>query len=148
VEENLVSTRDIHDRIQDALVRTIANVVVFNAQVADQLGLGVSDMQFMTYLMQEGPLSPGRLSELSGLKSGSVTGVIDRLEAAGYVHRERDESDRRKVRVVLNTERLQSAGSPYAGQAAHLRGVLDTFAGDELDVIARFLEQLNGAPRA
>jgi DNA-binding MarR family transcriptional regulator len=143
-----VSTRDIHDRIQDALVRTIANVIVFNAQVADQLELGVSDMQFMTYLMQEGPLSPGRLSELSGLKSGSVTGVIDRLEAAGYVHRERDESDRRKVRVVLNTERLQSAGSPYAGQAAHLRGVLDTFAGDELDVIARFLEQLNGAPRA
>ena len=142
-----MSTRDIHDRIQDALVRTIANVVVFNAQVADQLGLGVSDMQFMTYLMQEGPLSPGRLSELSGLKSGSVTGVVDRLEAAGYVHRERDESDRRKVRVVLDTERLQSAGSPYAGQAAHLRGVLDTFAGEELDVIARFLERLNDPPQ-
>ena len=138
-----MSTRDIHDRIQDALVRTIANVVVFNSQVADQLGLGVSDMQFMTYLMQEGPLSPGRLSELSGLKSGSVTGVIDRLEAAGYVHRERDETDRRKVRVVLNTERLQSAESPYVGQAAHLRGVLDAFSGEELDTIARFLERLN-----
>jgi DNA-binding MarR family transcriptional regulator len=138
-----VSTRDIHDRIQDALVRTIANVVVFNAQVADQLGLGVSDMQFMTYLMQEGPLSPGRLSELSGLKSGSVTGVVDRLEQAGYVHRERDETDRRKVRVVLNTERLQSAESPYAEQAASLRRVLDAFSGEELDVIARFLERLN-----
>jgi DNA-binding MarR family transcriptional regulator len=141
-----VSTRDIHDRIQDALVRTIANVVVFNAQVADQLGLGVSDMQFMTYLMQEGPLSPGRLSELSGLKSGSVTGVIDRLEAAGWVHRERDEADRRKVRVVLNAERLQSAESPYAGQAASLRRVLSGFAGDELETIARFLERLNDAP--
>ena len=124
-------------------MRTIANVVVFNAQVADQLGLGVSDMQFMTYLMQEGPLSPGRLSELSGLKSGSVTGVIDRLERAGYVHRERDESDRRKVRVVLNAERLQSAESPYAGQAANLRRVLEAFSGEELDTIARFLERLN-----
>ena len=137
-----MSTRDIHDRIQDGLVRTIANVVVFNAQVAEQLGLGVSDMQFMTYLMQDGPLSPGRLSELSGLKSGSVTGVIDRLEAAGWVHRERDESDRRKVRVVLNAERLQSAESPYAGQAENLRRVLDGFDGAELDVIARFLERL------
>jgi DNA-binding MarR family transcriptional regulator len=143
-----VSTREIHDRIQDALVRTIANVVVFNAQVADQLGLGVSDMQFMTYLMQDGPLSPGRLAELSGLKSGSVTGVIDRLERAGYVHRERDESDRRKVRVVLDAERLQSSESPYAGQAANLRRVLDTFEGDELDVIARFLERLNDPPPA
>jgi DNA-binding MarR family transcriptional regulator len=141
-----VSTRDIHDRIQDALVRTIANVVVFNAQVAEQLGLGVSDMQFMTYLMQEGPLSPGRLAELSGLKSGSVTGVIDRLEAAGWVRRERDESDRRKVRVVLNEQRLQSAESPYAGQAANLRRVLETFAGDELDTIARFLERLSDPP--
>jgi DNA-binding MarR family transcriptional regulator len=138
-----VSTRETYDRIQDALVRTIANVVVFNAQVAEQLGLGVSDMQFMTYLMQDGPLSPGRLAELSGLKSGSVTGVVDRLERAGYVHRERDETDRRKVRVVLHTERLQSAESPYAGQAAHLRGVLDSFAEEELDVIARFLERLN-----
>jgi DNA-binding MarR family transcriptional regulator len=138
-----VSTSDIHDRIQEALVRTIANVVVFNAQVADQLGLGVSDMQFMTYLMQEGPLSPGRLSELSGLKSGSVTGVIDRLEHAGYVRRERDETDRRKVRVVLNAEKLQSAESPYAGQAANLRRVLEAFSGEELDTIARFLERLN-----
>jgi DNA-binding MarR family transcriptional regulator len=138
-----VSTRDIHDRIQDLLVRTIADVVVFNTQVAEQLGLGASDMQFMTYLMQEGPLSPGRLSELSGLKSGSVTGVIDRLEQAGYVHRERDESDRRKVRVVLNAERLQSAESPYAEQAARLRRVLDGFEDGELEVIARFLERLN-----
>lgn len=138
-----MSTRDIHDRIQDALVRTIANVVVFNSQVAEQLGLGVSDMQFMSYLQQEGPLSPGRLSELSGLKSGSVTGVIDRLEQAGWVHRERDESDRRKVRVVLDEERLNAAESPYAGQAANLRRVLDTFDPMELDTIARFLERLN-----
>jgi len=143
-----VSTRDIHDRIQDALVRTIANVVVFNSQVAEQLGLGVSDMQFMSYLQQEGPLSPGRLSELSGLKSGSVTGVIDRLEQAGWVHRERDESDRRKVRVVLNEERLNAAESPYAGQAANLRRVLDTFDPLELDTIARFLERLNDPPSA
>ena len=138
-----MSTRDIHDRIQEALVRTIANVVVFNSQVAEQLGLGVSDMQFMSYLQQEGPLSPGRLSELSGLKSGSVTGVIDRLEQAGWVHRERDESDRRKVRVVLNEERLNASESPYAGQAANLRRVLDTFDPLELDTIARFLERLN-----
>ena len=143
-----MSTRDIHDRIQDALVRTIANVVVFNSQVAEQLGLGVSDMQFMSYLQQEGPLSPGRLSELSGLKSGSVTGVIDRLEQAGWVHRERDESDRRKVRVVLNEERLNAAESPYAGQAANLRRVLDTFDPLELDTIARFLERLNDPPSA
>src|SRR3954462_729942 len=134
-----MSTEELYERIFAALLRTIAGVIVFNAQVADQLGLGVSDMQFMTYLMQEGPLSPGRLSELSGLRSGSGTGVIDRLEAAGYVHRERDEHDRRKVRVVLDHDRLPGgADDPYREQGEDLERVLDTFDDEELDVIARF----------
>jgi DNA-binding MarR family transcriptional regulator len=142
-----MSTEELHERILAALLRTIASVIVFNAQVADQLGLGVSDMQFMTYLQLEGPLSPGRLAELSGLKSGTVTGVVDRLEAAGYVHRERDESDRRKVRVVLEESRLNSAESPYQEKADDLARVLNTFGDDELDVIARFLERLNDPPQ-
>jgi DNA-binding MarR family transcriptional regulator len=142
-----MSTEELHERILAALLRTIAGVIVFNAQVADQLGLGVSDMQFMTYLQLEGPLSPGRLAELSGLKSGTVTGVVDRLEAAGYVHRERDESDRRKVRVVLDEGKLNAAESPYQEKADDLQRVLDTFGDDELDVIARFLERLNDPPQ-
>jgi DNA-binding MarR family transcriptional regulator len=142
-----MSTEELHERILAALLRTIAGVIVFNAQVADQLGLGVSDMQFMTYLQLEGPLSPGRLAELSGLKSGTVTGVVDRLEAAGYVHRERDETDRRKVRVVLDERKLNAAESPYQEKADDLQRVLGTFADDELDVIARFLERLNDPPQ-
>src|SRR4051812_11478460 len=143
-----MSTEEQHARILAALLRTIAGVVVFNAQVAEQLGLGVSDMQFMTYLMQEGPLSPGRLRELSGLRWGSVTGVIARLEAAGYVHRERDEHDRRKVRVVLDHDRLPGgADDPYREKGEDLETVLDTFDADELDVIARFLERLNDPPQ-
>jgi DNA-binding MarR family transcriptional regulator len=142
-----MSTEELHERILAALLRTIAGVIVFNAQVADQLGLGVSDMQFMTYLQLEGPLSPGRLAELSGLKSGTVTGVVDRLEAAGYVHRERDESDRRKVRVVLDEGKLNATESPYQDKADDLQRVLGTFADDELDVIARFLERLNDPPQ-
>jgi DNA-binding MarR family transcriptional regulator len=142
-----MSTEELHERILAALLRTIAGVIVFNAQVADQLGLGVSDMQFMTYLQLEGPLSPGRLAELSGLKSGTVTGVVDRLEAAGYVHRERDETDRRKVRVVLDERKLNAAESPYQEKADDLQRVLNTFGDDELDVIARFLERLNDPPQ-
>jgi DNA-binding MarR family transcriptional regulator len=142
-----MSTEELHERILAALLRTIAGVIVFNAQVADQLGLGVSDMQFMTYLQLEGPLSPGRLAELSGLKSGTVTGVVDRLEAAGYVHRERDESDRRKVRVVLDDNKLNAAESPYQEKADDLERVLNTFTDDELDVIARYLELLNDPPQ-
>jgi DNA-binding MarR family transcriptional regulator len=142
-----MSTEELHQRILAALLRTIAGVIVFNAQVADQLGLGVSDMQFMTYLQLEGPLSPGRLAELSGLKSGTVTGVVDRLEAAGYVHRERDETDRRKVRVVLDERKLNAAESPYQDKADDLQRVLGTFGDDELDVIARFLERLNDPPQ-
>src|SRR5947209_6294700 len=131
------------ERILNAFLRVGADVVVFNQQVADHLQLGVSDMQFMTHLQLHGPLTPGRLAELSGLRSGTVTGVVDRLEKAGFVTRQRDERDRRKVHVVLDAERVEREVMPlYALQAKRLASVLSAFKPRELDAIARFLEQL------
>jgi len=131
------------ERILNAFLRVVADVVVFNQRVADQLHLGVSDMQFMTHLQLHGPLTPGRLAELSGLQSGTVTGVVDRLEKAGFVTRRRDEHDRRKVHVVLDAARVEREVMPlYALQAQRLALVLSAFKPRELDAIARFLEQL------
>ena len=126
-----------------AFLRVVAGVVVFNQQVADRLHLGASDMQFMTHLQLHGPLTPGQLAELSGLQSGTVTGVIDRLEKAGFVRRERDDKDRRKVHVVLNQERVEREVMPlYAQQGQRLAAAASEFAPEELEAIARFLDAL------
>jgi DNA-binding MarR family transcriptional regulator len=130
-------------RIEMAVRAFIANAILFNHQVAQRLGLGASDGQFMHLLQVHGPLTPGQLAELSGLTTGTVTGVIDRLEGAGFVRRERDESDRRKVIVNLDEERLWSAMAPlYAGQAESLAAVAGAYDAEQLEVIADFLDRL------
>jgi DNA-binding MarR family transcriptional regulator len=129
--------------VEMAVRNLIANAILFNHQVAQRVGLGASDAQFMHLLQLHGPLTPGRLAELSGLTTGTVTGVLDRLEATGFVRRERDESDRRKVIVKLNEERLWSAMAPlYAGQAESLAAVAGAYDAEQLEVIAEFLRRL------
>jgi DNA-binding MarR family transcriptional regulator len=130
-------------RIEMAVRAFIANAILFNHQVAHRLGLGASDGQFMHLLQVHGPLTPGQLAELSGLTTGTVTGVIDRLEEGGFVRRERDGSDRRKVLVKLDEEQLGRKMAPlYAGQAEILAEVAASFDAKQLDAIADFLERL------
>jgi len=136
-----VSTRDSREAaIVESTRRMIAMAVLFSHQVAEQLKLGPSDAQFMTLLDVHGPLTPGRLAELTGLKTGTVTGVLDRLENAGFVRRDRDPGDRRKVIVSLNEEELSSRMAPhYAGQARGMIDVLHRFDDDQLQVITDFM---------
>ena len=71
-----------------------------------------------------------------------MTGVIDRLERAKLVRRERDDRDRRKVLVVLVADAVDRLAPIYAGQGAMLQRVLAHRTPAELEVIRRFLEDL------
>ena len=129
--------------VELAVRNLIANAILFNHQVAHRVGLGASDAQFMHLLQLNGSLTPGRLAELSGLTTGTVTGVLDRLESAGFVHRERDPTDRRKVIVKLDEERLWREMAPlYAGQAQSLAAVAGNYDAEQLEVIESFLRRL------
>jgi DNA-binding MarR family transcriptional regulator len=72
-------------------------MVLFHQAVAEQIGLNATDFKCLDVLDRTGPITAGHLSELLGLTGGAITGIIDRLEAAGFVQRERDPSDRRRV---------------------------------------------------
>ena len=125
--------------------RVIASAILFSHQVAERLKLGPSDAQFMTLLDVHGPLTPGRLADLTGLKTGTVTGVLDRLENAGFVRRDRDPHDRRKVIVSLDERRVADLAAPhYQGQADRMVSVLQRYDDRELAVIADFLATMAG----
>ena len=102
-------------------------------------GLGPSDSQFLGLLRLEGPLTPGRLAELTGLTTGSVTGVLDRLERGGFVRRERDAADRRKVLVTPVPEAVARLAAHYAEHGAHTDALLGRRDTAELQVVADFL---------
>lgn len=132
--------------IHESLLRFIAGVVLHNQVVAHRVGLGASDSQFMSLLSLHGPLSPGQLAELSGLTTGTVTRVIDRLERAGFVRRQRDTSDRRKVLVAPAPTAVARLAEHYAEHGAYADAVLRRRDPDQLRVIADFLAELISAP--
>ncbi|WP_405617532.1 MarR family winged helix-turn-helix transcriptional regulator [Streptomyces sp. NBC_00076] len=91
--------------------RYMASYALFNQAVADHLGLHPTDLQCLNLLTLEGgPVTTGRIAELTGLTTGSATRLVDRLERAGYVVRERDAADRRKVLVVTVPEKVAEFG--------------------------------------
>jgi DNA-binding MarR family transcriptional regulator len=125
------------------LQRLIAHSVLYSHQVAQRLDLGSSDTQFLTLLQVYGPLSPGRLAELSGLTSGTVTGVVDRLERAGFVERRRADNDRRGVVVVPVQAALQQRVYPeYERYAVASREALAHRTPVERAAIVAFLRDL------
>jgi DNA-binding MarR family transcriptional regulator len=146
----MTSTREeLTGEIQQRLIRFIADAVLYNHAVSAKVGLGASDSQFMTLLLTYGPLTPRQLAEHSGLTSGTVTGVIDRLESHGFVTRQPDPADRRKVVVTPSMEAIQDKLVPlYAEQGERTQGVLATRTVEELRTISAFLNDAIGEARS
>jgi DNA-binding MarR family transcriptional regulator len=135
----------VRAEIQESVIRFIADVVLFNQSVAQQLGLGSSDAQFLTLLQVHGPMTPGQFAAITGLSTGTVTGVLDRLERGGFVHRTRDPGDRRKVIVVRDEQAIAARATPaYEAPGRHLQAVLQKRSAAELRVIAKFFRDLLG----
>jgi len=134
--------KDLEGEIQQQMIAMIAQVVLFNHAANASLGLGASDSQFLTLLRIHGPMTPGQLAAATALTSGTVTGVIDRLEKSELVRRERVSDDRRKVLVVPMPDAADRLAPIYAGQAAMLQGVLARRTRAELETIMKFLGDL------
>src|SRR5687767_9967599 len=75
-----------------------------NHAVADVAGLHQTDQECIDLLDWTGPITAGEIGAHLGLSSGAVTGLLDRLEATGWVRRERDPRDRRRIFVHLSDE--------------------------------------------
>jgi DNA-binding MarR family transcriptional regulator len=118
-----------------------ALTVMFHTKVAEQMGLSATDEKCLDLAMRaDGPLTAGRIAELSGLSTGAVTGVIDRLERAGFVRRVRDPHDRRKVLVEVTGHDLTKFAHLFDTAQKSLVEVLSHFDADELQVIERYLQ--------
>jgi DNA-binding MarR family transcriptional regulator len=133
---------DLRDEIKTRVLRLMAEVCLRDHVASQRLGLGGTDSRFLTLLDVYGPLTPGRLAQLTGLTTGSVTGVIDRLERGGFVSRERDDADRRKVRVIPDPEATARLTAARSDRIHLLDDVLKSRDDDELAVIARFLGEI------
>jgi DNA-binding MarR family transcriptional regulator len=133
---------ELRDTIREIATRLGAEAALHEHAASQRLGLGGTDSRFLALLSLHGPLTPGRLAALTGLTTGSVTGVIDRLERAGFVRRERDATDRRRVRVVPDPAAAARLAAEHAERVESLEAALRRRDPAELAVIARFLAEL------
>ena len=113
--------------------------VFFHQAVADRLKLSVLDLNCLDALITQGPMTAGRLTEVNGVTTGAITGVIDRLEKAGFVRRDRDPNDRRRV-IVTPLPNLEAQIFPlFAGLSGALSELAEKYSDDELAVIVDFV---------
>ncbi len=122
-------------------------IIMFHQAVADELGLYITDHKCLDLIHRFGAMPAGRLAELTGLTTGAVTGMIDRLEKAGYVRRTNDPKDRRKtiVEPMSNKRFERKIEMIFMPQHERMHKFLSSSSDSELtlllDVMTKLIEQ-------
>jgi DNA-binding MarR family transcriptional regulator len=138
---NLPARADLVRAILMAGRQSSTVALLLHQAVADRLGLHPTDHKCADLLCQGGPVTAGDLAERTGLTTGAVTAVIDRLEAAGYVRREADPADRRRVIVRVIPHRLRGVGRLFEPLAAAMAELCARYTDEELATILDFMNR-------
>ncbi len=104
----------LHATLTGQIRYFIAGTILFHQKMAERMGMHMTDMQCINLLDLMGPSTPGKLAERTGLTTGGVTVMLDRLEKAGLVRREPNPNDRRSVLVRVNPRKLPKIKALYA----------------------------------
>ena len=138
------------ERIDDVL-RSLRRVNLqgsfFGQTVAVRFGLSESDIETLEALIDMGATTAGRLAELTGLTSGAVTRVIDRLEQSGYVRRVPDPADRRRVIVEAIPEKIAAVQSILNRVGAASADEIGRYTDAQLSLITDFLTRMEQITR-
>jgi DNA-binding MarR family transcriptional regulator len=121
------------EEVVAALAAWSVRLVQFNGVVAARIGVGTTELQCLYELARHGPATPGTLAARVNLTTGSASRMVERLHAAGHVHRVPDPADRRRVLIEPDPATLQRIAALYdplnARLAAELAGVDDAVLG-------------------
>lgn len=128
------------DELREALMtasRAMSTAtVLFHHAIAEHVGLSATDHKYLDLLAQMGPVPAGKFAEATGLTTGAVTGVVDRLERAGLARRERDPNDRRVVVIKpLVDQALRRLDPTFRELGSKLSSLYDDYTNEELEVI-------------
>src|SRR6266576_6193774 len=139
-------------RLAVAIGRSLRELAIqlslLNHRVGAQLELRDVDLDCLDLIDRYGPLSPSALARRAGLHPATITGILDRLEAGGWVARDRDRTDRRAVRVRALRDRGAEVLRLYSGMNASMDQICAGYSDTELELLAGFLPRTAGAGRA
>ena len=132
---------ELGQQLRDEIMGYFGAASDFNESLAKTLKLSRTDMRCLELIGRLGPLTAGRLAEESGLTTGAVTFILDRLEEAGMVTRRRDTEDRRRVWVEIEPDAQQRLAEMQRPVAEQMREVTQHFKADELAIVRDYMRQ-------
>lgn len=133
--------RRVTTQIKDAVRELRAELSMLNRQIGVRVAIKDGDLDCLDLINRHGPMSPTDVARLGRLHPATVTGVLDRLEKAGWIARERDTADRRAVTVRAVPERGREMYGLYAGMTSALDEICAGYDPEQLDTIADFLRK-------
>jgi DNA-binding MarR family transcriptional regulator len=121
----------------------------FFRAASGRIGMTVTDMQVIDALDLSGPTTAGQLADLTGLTTGAITGMLNRLEEAGLVRRERDPSDGRRVivRLTPGKDEMRAIGSIFDSSQKEWDDKVSRYDDEQIALLLEFLRSCNEVAR-
>jgi DNA-binding MarR family transcriptional regulator len=134
---------DLELAFATAMRRTGSLMQLMGQAAADRIGINATDLNCLNILSFSGHMTAGELARATGLTTASITGVIDRLEEAGFVSRQRDPHDRRRVVVTIALDRaMRDVASVFLPVLRDWRELAARYSDDELRLIVDFYARM------
>ncbi|WP_420976662.1 MarR family transcriptional regulator [Bacillus vallismortis] len=140
-----MSTRNSRSELEKTAVQLFRKLgtrtVLFHQAAAQALGLFPTDLKSADILNEAGPMTAGELGKKTGLSTGSVTALVDRLEKAGYVAREKDPDDRRRVMIVPLIASKKHVKDLFRSMSESTMDLCQDYTEEELELIFSFVDK-------
>jgi len=139
-----MNRRELMAALNAAMRDVSGQGVLYSHAVAERLGMNSSDLECLDHVVR-GPVTAGALAKATGLTTGAITGVVDRLERAGFARRETDPDDRRRILVrplPSVEERVAPLFEPMERAAL---AALSRYGDNELALLLDFLDRTRKA---
>lgn len=135
--------RELLNRLWDLGRKMSTQTVFLHQAIAQSVGLNATDTKCVDLILRGpgGSVTAGWLSDMTGLTTGAVTHILDRLERRGIVERVRDTEDRRKVFVRVRPESLESLAPKYEAIGKAYLGLVEKYSDRDLRLICDYMEK-------
>ena len=147
MSSNRQSRKELISALNAAMRDVSGQGVLYSQAVAALLGMNSTDLECLDHVAR-GPVTAGALAEATGLTTGAITGVIDRLERLGFARREHDANDRRRILVRALPAVEERIAPLFAPMERSAMAALADYRDEELGLLLNFLRRAREAALA
>lgn len=144
-ENTIMKHSELLQALENQSRELSTRTVIFHHFIGERLGLNPTDHKCLDIIIRtQTPMTATRLAEETGLSTGTITGVMDRLEKAGYVKRKRDPNDRRLIYIKpLLDKAMIKMGPIFEPMRQATTNLYSKYTDEELTVILDFITNCN-----